>query len=39
MTSIFEVSPTKGILQTEGRAQQTNQKMNKDVASSSDKGR
>ena len=31
MTSIFEVSPTKGILQTEGRAQQTNQKMNKDV--------
>lgn len=32
MTSIFEVSPNKGILQTEGKTQKTSQKMNQDAA-------
>jgi len=32
MTSIFEVSPNKGILQTEGKTQETSQKMNQDAA-------
>ena len=31
MTSIFEVSPNKGILQTEGKTQETSQKMNQDA--------
>ena len=32
MTSIFEVSPNKAILQTEAMTQETSQKMNEDAA-------
>ena len=32
MTSIFDVSPNKWILQTDGKTQETSQKMNQDAA-------